>query len=142
VIGWERYEGAISLLPRYDERVATIPTTKGKLDALANAAGILQSQIDDVRQQVVQIRGEKANFEYVSKSLIHHADLIDQIGALAADSDSRIRAIQFGFAGANPRLDDLKQEVDKFKEAACPVLRTTRMGDITRMNLDSACGLH
>ncbi len=38
VIGWEPVEGAISLLPEYEQSLATIPTTRGKLDALANAA--------------------------------------------------------------------------------------------------------
>ena len=63
---------------------------------------------------------------------------IDQIGALAADNDSRIRAIQFGYAGANP----VKTELDDFKEAVCPVLRTARIGELTKIKLDSACGLH
>ena len=38
--------------------------------------------------------------------------------------------------------DDVQRELDEFKEAACPVLRTARRDDIARTRLDSACGLH
>jgi hypothetical protein len=54
---------------------------------------------------------------------------------LAADDDSRIRAMGNGLTGANPQLDE-------FKDAVCPVLRTARMNEVTRTKLDSACGLH
>jgi hypothetical protein len=38
--------------------------------------------------------------------------------------------------------NDVKQKLDGFTDADCPVLRTARMGDITKMKLDSACGIH
>jgi hypothetical protein len=70
-------EGAESLLPRFEERVATIPTTKGKLDVLANAAGMLQAQINN-------LGAKKASFTYVNaidesrvKTLNNHADALN-----------------------------------------------------------------
>src|SRR5262249_2575093 len=60
VIGWESVEGANSLLPLYEERVATIPTTKGKLDALANAAGILQTEIDLMKADIADAKSDTA----------------------------------------------------------------------------------
>lgn len=66
-------EGATSLLSDYAERIATIPTTKDKLAALASGAGFLQGKVNSLQEQVFQVRGEKVNFDYVSKSLIRHA---------------------------------------------------------------------
>lgn len=135
VIGWEPVEGASSLLPRYEARFATLPTMKDKLNSLANASDMLQTQIEFMKGD---IKYAHARIGIEEKSSDGLAKVIDQIGALAADNDSRIRAIQLGYAGANP----LKTELDDFKEAACPVLRTARMGELTKMKLDSACGLH
>jgi hypothetical protein len=41
-----------------------------------------------------------------------------------------------------PDVDDLKRELDKFKEAAWPILQAANVGWNARMKLDSACGLH
>jgi hypothetical protein len=148
VIGWEPVEDATSLLPEYEQRVATIPTTKGKLDALANAAGILQAQLNVLREL------QKSESNYVSDRLLHHAKIlddhaarIDQAGIIAVDADNRLR---------NLDTQDLKRELDEFKDAACPVLRKAARGprrswdDVAgtmsdkdaQMKLDSACGVH
>jgi len=39
-------------------------------------------------------------------------------------------------------LQSLKQELDDFKEAACPVLRSARIDEVTRVKLSYACSLH
>ena len=39
-------------------------------------------------------------------------------------------------------LQSLKQELDDFKEAACPVLRSARIDEVTRVKLLYACSLH
>jgi hypothetical protein len=52
VIGWEPVESVESLPLFYEQRIATIPTTKGKLDSLANAAGILQAQSDSRKNDI------------------------------------------------------------------------------------------
>jgi hypothetical protein len=85
VVGWEPVEGATSLLPEYEQRVATVPTTKGKLDALANAADILQRQII-----VLQIRldaeraANDAGFKSTDKTLNNHAAKFDALAAHVA----------------------------------------------------------
>lgn len=80
--------------------------------------------------------------ERLSKEVNNAQALANQAAALAADDDSRIRAMQNGLSGANPELDDLRKELTKFKDAACPLLRTLRMDDTTRINLGYACGFH
>lgn len=148
VVGWEPVEGADSLLPGYEQRVATIPTTKGKLDALANAAGILQAQANVLRK-VEQLHSDYAGNQllHYAKILDDHAALINEALAVAADADNRLR---------NLDTQDLKRELDKFKAAACPVLRRAARGperswddvagalkdQAVRRELDSACGLH
>jgi hypothetical protein len=148
VIGWKPVEGATSLLPEYEQRVATIPTTKDKLDALANAAGILQAQLNVLREV------QKSESNYVSDRLLHHAKILDdhaarmdQAGIIAVDADNRLRSLD---------TQDLKRELGEFKDAACPLLRRAARGprrswdDIAgtmsdkdvQMKLDSACGLH
>jgi hypothetical protein len=122
-------------LPYYEQRVATIPTTKGKLDALANAAGILQAQIDS-RDNLTNQRIDLA-LSRVAAVEKHNDDLTNVVNlnaAVAGNADSRLVTI-------TNQLEDLKQKLDKFKEAACPVLRTANIGWRTRMELDSACGL-
>lgn len=134
VIGWEPVEGADSLLPQYAERIATVPTVKGKLDALANAAGILQAQVNVLREI------EKIHSDYASERILHyarvlddHATRINQALAVAADADTEIRMHLSG------DTRNLKQELDDFKDAACPALRSLRASG---MKLDYACGLH
>jgi hypothetical protein len=39
-------------------------------------------------------------------------------------------------------LQSLKQELDDFKEATCPVLRSARIDEVTRVKLSYACSLH
>lgn len=138
VVGWEPVEGADSLLPAYEQRVATIPTMKGKLDALANAAGILQAQVNLLREL------EKLDSKYANDLSLHyagvlndHAARINQALAVAADADTEIRA-QSLFGDAR----HLKQELDDFKDAACPILRRAEVGWATKLKIDSACGLH
>jgi hypothetical protein len=133
VIGWEPVEGASSLLPGYEQRVSSIPTTNAKLDSLANAAGILQSQVNDLQVQVT------SNLNYVSEKFLRHAKvlddhaaLIDQATVIAADADNRSRTLD---------AQDLKNKMEEFEDAACPLLRTARMNETTRTKLDSACGL-
>jgi len=135
VIGWEPVEGATSLLPEYEQRLATIPTAKGKLDALANAVGILQRQII-----VLQIRldaehaSNDAGFKSSDKTLNNHAEGLNVqaalLGSLANDVD-RLKM-------KTNQLDDLKRELDDFKAAACPVLRNLRASGI---KIDFTCGL-
>jgi hypothetical protein len=144
VVGWEPYEGANSLLPRYQERVATIPTTKAKLDALANAAGLLQTQIDFMKADIKYAHARIAIQEKQDDRL---AKVIDgNTGALAND-------VSYLTMKAN-QLDDLKSELDDFKAAACPLLRRAAKGpkrswdDLAgsmtdqsiQMKIDSTCG--
>jgi hypothetical protein len=146
VIRWEPVEGATSLLPEYEQRLATIPTTKGKLDALANAAEILQSQIDLMKNDIKYAHARIAIEEKSSDGL---ANLIDGNAAMLGDHAGRLTTTQ-------NQLDDLKRELDDFKTAACPVLRRAAReprrswDDLAgamkdqdvQMKLDSACRLH
>ena len=140
VIGWEPVEGASSLLPSYEQRVETIPTTKGKLEALANAAGILQTQISGLQTQLAaESAGNTAGFRSTDKTLNNHAENFD---ALAAQVAYLAQQDQIEKHNLKRDLDDLKQELAKFKEAACPILLTANVGWRTQMQLDSACGRH
>ncbi len=146
VIGWEPVEGADSLLPGYEQRVATIPTMKGKLDALANTAGILQTQIDLMKNDIKYVNARIAIEEKSSDRL---ADLIDGNAAVLGDYAGRLTT-------TTNQLDNLKRELDDFKAAACPALGRAARGprrsldDIAgtardqdvQMKLDSACGRH
>jgi hypothetical protein len=139
VIGWEPVEDANSLLPQYAERVATIPTAKGKLDALANAASILQTQIDSMKADIKYARAliaiqDKRDNE-LTKVVNANAEATTNNAAVLADSVSSLTM-------KTNELDDLKRELGKFKEAACPILRAAKLDWRTRMELDSACGLH
>jgi hypothetical protein len=133
----------------YDQRVATIPTVKGKLDALANAAGILQAQIDS-RDNLTNQRIDLA-FSRIAALEKHDDELTNVVNgnaALVGNVDSRLLTI-------TNQLDDLKRELDKFKDAACPVLRRAAKGpgrswdDVAgaaadqsvQMRLDTICGL-
>jgi NAD(P)-dependent dehydrogenase (short-subunit alcohol dehydrogenase family) len=135
VIGWEPVEDAASLPSQYAERVATIPTTKSKLDALANAAGILQLQIDSMRNDVKYAHARIATEEKYSDQL---AKIIDaNAGGLAND-------VSFLMMKTN-QLDDLKRKLDDlndFKDVVCPILRGANISDLARITLNSACGLH
>jgi NAD(P)-dependent dehydrogenase (short-subunit alcohol dehydrogenase family) len=139
VIGWEPVEDANSLLPQYAERVATIPTVKGKLDALANGAGMLQTQIDSMKADIKYahdlIAIQHKRDDELTKVVNANADATTNNAAVLADNVSSLTM-------KTNELDDLKRELDTFKEAACPVLRTARMGEVARMKVDSACGLH
>jgi hypothetical protein len=108
--------------------VSKVPTVPDKLVLLACMAESLQVEVSDLKHEALGTR---------IGSLEKHdelANVVDAVGTIAASADNR------GLMVKN-QLDDLKRELDDFKEAACPVLRTARMGDITRMKLDSACGL-
>jgi hypothetical protein len=103
---------------------------KGKLDALANAVSILRSQIIDLQGQLKTERaGNDAGFRSTDKTLNNHANSFD---ALAA---------QVAYLAQQDQMEkhNLKQELDDFKDAACPVLRSLRA---SRTKLDYACGLH
>ncbi len=133
VIGWEPVEGPFP----YEEVIATIPATKGKLDALANAVSILRSQITALQGQLSTERAANdAGFRSTGKTLNNHADNFNALAAQVAylEQQEQIRKPQ-------PEVDDLKRELKKFKEAACPILRTANVSWRTRMELDSACGL-
>lgn len=147
VIGWKPVEGATSLLPGYDQRVATIPTMKGKLESLANAADILQTQIDS-RDNLTNQRIDLA-FSRLASLEKHDDELTKMVNlhaAVLSDGDSRLRM-------TTNQLDDLKRELHDFKDAACPVLRRAAKGprrswdDVAgvmtdqnvQMKLDSAC---
>jgi hypothetical protein len=124
----------------YVEAMLALPNTTMKPNFLARA-------VDDLwegHKVVFLVTGSQNDALY--RELNRQAEIydknfgsvqaqIDQIGALAADNDSRIRAMENGLTGANPQLDE-------FKDAVCPVLRTARMNEVTRTKLDSACGLH
>jgi hypothetical protein len=124
----------------YVEAMLALPNTTLKLDFLARAVDdlweghkgaflVTGSQNDALHRELNrQAEIYDKNFRTVQSQL-------DQIGALASDNDSRIRAMQNGVTSANPQLDE-------FKDAACPVLRTARMDETARMKLNSACGLH
>lgn len=128
-------EGATSLLPEYEQRVATIPTTKNKLDALANAAGILQRQII-----VLQIKLDAehavndAGFKSSDKTLNNHADGLNVHAAVLANLANDVSRLTM----KTNELDDFKRELDKFKEVACPILRTANVGWRTRFRLPIA----
>lgn len=128
VVGWEPVEGTFALLPGFEERVATIPIVKGKLDALANAVAILQKEI----------------------GMASEARARDSLALLRAHSelnqtqfDDLLKAIRRIEAAESLDRQNLKQEMQRelgeFKAAACPVLRTASMDSITRLKLDSAC---
>ncbi len=134
VIGWEPVEGPFL----YEEAIATIPTVKGKLDALANAVSILRSQINALQVQLESERAaNNAGFRSTDKTLNNHADSFDALAAQVA-----YLAQQEQMRKPQPDVDDLKRELDKFKEVACPILRTANVSWNAKMNLDSACGLH
>jgi hypothetical protein len=150
VIGWEPIEGATSLLPNYEQRVATIPTTKNKVDALANAAGTLQAQIDS-RDNLTNQRID-LTFSRIVALEKHDEELtnvVNMSAAVAGNADSKLLML-------TNQLDDLKRELDDFKAAACPVLRRTARGpgrswdDVAgtmkdqdvQMKLDAACVRH
>lgn len=133
VIGWEPVEGANALLAEFDQRVATIPTTKGKLDALANAADILQRQIIVLQIRLDAERAAKdAGFKSTDKTLNNHADNFDALAAQVAYLAQLAQQHQM-------EKQNLKRDLDDFKEAACPLLRSLRASG---MKLDYACGLH
>lgn len=139
VVGWESVEGATSLLPEYEQRVATIPTTKSKVDALANAAGVLQRQIIVLQIKLDAERAANdAGFKSTDKTLNNHADSLNVHAAVLANLANDVSRLTI----KTNELDDFKRELDKFKEAACPILRAANVGWRTRMELDSACGLH
>lgn len=139
VIGWEPVEGANSLLPEFEQRVATIPTTKNKMDALATAAGILQRQIIVLQIKLdAEQAANDAGFKSTDKTLNNHADGLDVHAAVLANLANDVSRLTM----KTNELDDFKHELDKFKEAACPILRTANVRWRTRMELDSACGLH
>jgi hypothetical protein len=134
VIGWEPVEGPFL----YEEAIATIPTVKGKLDALANAVSILRSQINGLQVRLESERAANdAGFRSTDKTLNNHAANFDALAAQVAylAQQEQVRKPQ-------PDVDDLKRELDKFKEAACPILQAANVGWRTRMELDSACRLH
>lgn len=140
VVGWEPVEGTTSLLPDYAQRLATIPTAKGKLDALANAAGILQSQIVTLRMGLDAERsGNAAAFKSADNAINNHADSLQALAGEVAylEQQEQMRRLQ-------PNADDVRRKLDEleeFKDAACPVLRTARMDDFARIKLNSVCGL-
>jgi hypothetical protein len=112
VIGWEPVEDANSLLPQYAERVATIPTAKGKLDALANAASILQTQIDSMKADIKYARAliaiqDKRDNE-LTKVVNANAEATTNNAAVLADNVSSLTM-------KTNELDDLKRELDKFR---------------------------
>jgi hypothetical protein len=150
VIGWEPVEGATSLLPNYEQRVASIPTTKSKVDALANAAGILQVQIDS-RDNLTNQRID-LTFSRIVALEEHNNELTNVVNvtaSVAGNADGKLLML-------TNQLDDLKRELDDFKAAACPVLRRTTRGpgrswdDVAgtmkdrevQMKLDAACVRH
>jgi len=125
--------------------VSKVPILSDKLSLLACMAESLQAEVND-------LRAEKASFDYVSKQLLHYAEVLD-------DHANRINQL-VGAAAANSaytlQLDDFERKLDDFKAAACPVLRRAVKGsrrswdDVAgtmadqnvQMELDSACGFH
>jgi len=131
VIGWEPVEGPFL----YEEAIATIPTVKGKLDALANAVSILRSQINALQVQLESERAaNNAGFRSTDKTLNNHADSFDALAAQVA-----YLAQQEQMRKPQPDVDDLKRELDKFKEVACPILRTANLvGETHYVEYDGA----
>jgi hypothetical protein len=145
VIGWEPVEGADLLLPGYEQRVATIPTMKGKLDALANAMGNLQTQISGMK---IDIQSAKMDSNYASNQLLHyakvlddHTDLINQAGVLAALANDQGRNAEQESNDLKREAEKMKQELDDLKALACSALYPADVGWTTRMKIKSACGL-
>jgi hypothetical protein len=134
VVGWESRQDMKALLPEYAERIATIPTTKGKLDALANGASILQGQITELQwqskaRQEAAIADENTANENTKIYNAAIAALDFRVGRLEFDSSSKREA------------DDIKRALDDFKDAVCPFLRGANVSWSTKMKVDSACGV-
>jgi hypothetical protein len=132
VIGWEPAEGANALLPRYEARFATLPAIKDKLNSLANAAGMLQTQIDFM----------KSDIKYAYARIATQEKLDDGL-AEAIDTNTAALANDVGYLTTRlNQLSNLKRELDEFKDVACPILRRANVDELTRMRLNSSCGSH
>lgn len=115
--------------------VSKVPTVPDKLLLLACMAESLQAEVSDLKHETANVEMLRARIGSLEKHSDELANVVNAAGTIAASADN-------GGLMVKNQLDDLKRELDDFKEAVCPVLRTARMGDITRMKLDSACGLH
>jgi hypothetical protein len=142
VIGWEPVEGATSLLPGYEQRVGTIPTTKGKLEALANAAGILQARIDS-RDNLTNQRIDLTFSRIVA--LEKHDDELTNVvnvnAAVAGNADSKLLMLTNQLDDLKREAEKLKQELGDLKAVACSALYPADVSWATRMKIKSACGL-
>jgi hypothetical protein len=120
----------------YEKIVATIPVMKTRVEYLSRVADDLQTQANFLQTQVSGLedsaavaRGTKAG------DLQKFSAIQDQINVLASLYDDVANKI------VNDNLQ-LKHELNEFKDAACPLLRTLRTDDTTRINLGYACGFH
>ena len=135
VVGWEPVEDEKSLLPAYAQRVATIPTVKGRIDALAEAAQVLQQEIDDASV------ASYLSHSSVLTQLQEHGKLLDQY-AVTVNQNAALPAANFlAIQNTQRDVDRLKRDLDDFKDAVCPVMRTARLDWSTKLKVDSACGL-
>jgi hypothetical protein len=60
----------------------------------------------------------------------------------AGNLEMLVSYLQSDVENRRREVRDLSDQLDHFKKAVCPVLRTARMGVLTKSELDSACGLY
>jgi hypothetical protein len=120
----------------YEKIVAVIPVMKARVeylsrvaDDLQTQANLLQIQVSGLQDWAAVARGTKTG------DLQKFSAIQNQINVLASLHDDVANKI------VNDNLQ-LKHELNEFKDAACPLLRTLRMDDTTRINLGYACGFH
>lgn len=106
-----------------------LSTVEEKSDYLATAIALIR--LDFYGNEKLQEATEKATDELAREN----NKVINQNAAAGDYEANKVETL-------TEEVRDLTQKLSDFQAAACPVLRGARMDWSTKMNLDSACGLH
>lgn len=113
----------------YEKIVASMTTTKDKVEYLARVVDSLQGRINTMDQLIgdeikvmEQIIRKKADADAVIEDERVANDNTKLYNAALADLDSRLQRLQFN-SMSNSTFDSTKRDLRDFEEAVCPILK-------------------